>query len=278
MLRMSDDRPRVFGGVFDGTVGDFASDNIQALLPTTLDKLLPMSSLPSTAPSPGSDEHRRMIQTVEQQIYKSYVEADGRLLKLCADKGDHYAASTGVTAAVFADLNFMVLSWIGDSRIVIVRTGANGQPVGEYATQDHRPSDPDEKTRIEANGGSVENLQNHGGKPYIRGGDFMLRKALKEKPMQLQYSRAFGAKDLKIFGLTAEPHHHTCSTASVTHVVLASDGVWDMVNPEEAAILVASSQIKETGPETVLREVLLRHEAKGSQSKADNLTCMVLTL
>lgn len=37
----------------------------------------------------------------------------------------------------------------------------------------------------------------HGGKPFIRGGDFTQRQALGERPMQLNYSRAFGGKDLK---------------------------------------------------------------------------------
>ena len=47
-------------------------------------------------------------------------------------------------------------------------------------------------------GGSLAWL--HGNKPYIRGGDFHPRQANGEHPKQLNYSRAFGGKDLKMFG------------------------------------------------------------------------------
>ena len=44
---------------------------------------------------------------------------------------------------------------------------------------------------------SVEYLHNSFDKPFIRGGDFTARKARGDRAMQLQYSRAFGGKDLK---------------------------------------------------------------------------------
>lgn len=40
---------------------------------------------------------------------------------------------------------------------------------------------------------------------HIRGGDFFVRQQAGEHPKQLNYSRAFGGKDLKMFGLSAEP-------------------------------------------------------------------------
>jgi len=52
-------------------------------------------------------------------------------------------------------------------------------------------------------GGSLAYL--HGGKPFIRGGDFTVRQQRGERPMQLNYSRAFGGKDLKMYGLSCLP-------------------------------------------------------------------------
>ncbi|EER01208.1 hypothetical protein Pmar_PMAR010688, partial [Perkinsus marinus ATCC 50983] len=63
---------------------------------------------------------------------------------------------------------------------------------GEFLTMDHKPDQVPERRRIERCGGSVEYLHNHNNKPFIRGGDFAVRKAMQEQPMQLQYSRAFG--------------------------------------------------------------------------------------
>ncbi|CAJ1366456.1 unnamed protein product [Effrenium voratum] len=61
--------------------------------------------------------------------------------------------------------------------------------------------------------------------------------ALGEQPMQLQYSRAFGAKDLKIFGLSSAPDVRTIrmgSSPKVKCLILASDGLWDVISTQEA--------------------------------------------
>ena len=50
----------------------------------------------------------------------------------------------------------------------------------------------EERRRIEKAGGSLAYL--HGGKPFIRGGDFAERQLKGDRPMQLNYSRAFGGK------------------------------------------------------------------------------------
>lgn len=89
---------------------------------------------------------------------------------------------------------------------------------GEFLTMDHKPNMPSEQDRIlvsrnsredllglvgpnflrsssvQRSGGSVEYLHNHNNKPFIRGGDFTVRKSKGEQPMQLQYSRAFGVR------------------------------------------------------------------------------------
>lgn len=68
-----------------------------------------------------------------------------------------------------------------------------------------------------------------------RGGDFHRRQAAGEHPKQLNYSRAFGGKDLKMFGLIAEPDiSHFEITPDDKLVLLASDGLWDVLNPKVA--------------------------------------------
>jgi hypothetical protein len=59
-------------------------------------------------------------------------------------------------------------------------------------TTDHKPDMAEERRRIEKSGGSLAYL--HGGKPFIRGGDFAERQLKGDRPMQLNYSRAFGGK------------------------------------------------------------------------------------
>lgn len=68
-----------------------------------------------------------------------------------------------------------------------------------------------------------------------RGGDFFQRQAAGEHPKQLNYSRAFGGKDLKMFGLSADPDiSHFELSKDDKLVLLASDGLWDVINPRVA--------------------------------------------
>merc|ERR1719446_74901 len=127
----------------------------------------------------------------------------------------------------------LVVGHLGDSRIVL-GWDESGVLRGQQATEDHKPDMDNERARIERCGGMVERLVNHSNKPFIRGGDFMMRKALGEQPMQLQYSRAFGGKDLKIFGLSSDPtvtvFDRKRADTKVKYIILASDGLWDVVS------------------------------------------------
>jgi serine/threonine protein phosphatase PrpC len=129
---------------------------------------------------------------------------DEALLRVCAEAGADYSACTSVTAILSGDL--LTCAHLGDSKIVLGRDVGGGQVVGKCLTMDHKPDQPEERKRIERAGGSLAYL--HGGKPFIRGGDFTERQGKGDRPMQLNYSRAFGGKDLKMFGLLATPDIH----------------------------------------------------------------------
>ncbi len=90
---------------------------------------------------------------------------------------------------------------------------------------------------------------------YLRGGDFIARQAAGEHPKQLNYSRAFGGKDLKKYGLVVEPDvFHFTATDSDKYIniiclqllviyflssllILGSDGLWDALDPTQACII-----------------------------------------
>ena len=151
---------------------------------------------------------------------------------MCANKNLHYASSTGVSTFLWK--NLLTVAHIGDSRACIARLDSvtgNVQP--EWLTVDHKANMPLELQRIEANGGSLAWL--HGNKPYIRGGDFFQRQALGQHPKQLNYSRAFGGKDLKMYGLSCEPDvSHFEISPEDKLLLIASDGLWDVLNPRLA--------------------------------------------
>jgi len=140
-------------------------------------------------------------------------------------------------------------------------------------TVDHKPDQEAELKRIQSCGGSLTYL--HGGKPFIRGGDFAMRQSIGDRPMQLNYSRAFGGKDLKPYGLIVEPDTRTLRIRPEHRIlVLASDGVWDVLTPEDAVDTAVTAVADGRNPSRAVVELACEtHEARRS---ADNVTAIVI--
>ena len=220
-----------FCGVFDGTVGpdasEFVAQNICSHLCET-EEVKEMIALHNS--SNGNITNEVAAGKIRIAMRSAFLNADAALIRMCADKELHYASSTGVSAFLWK--NLLTVAHVGDSKACIAKVKDNEvQP--EWLTVDHKPHMPHELQRIERNGGSLAWL--HGNKPYIRGGDFFRRQANGEHPKQLNYSRAFGGKDLKMFGLSSEPDiNHFEITPEDKLVLIASDGLWDVLNPKVA--------------------------------------------
>lgn len=202
-----DTNDSAFFGVFDGTVGDFASETVKELVVPHLVGCAPWKRfcelLKSSVGTPSingssSKQEAEMVSCLREAVICMYRNADDELVQLCAQNQKDYASSTSITAILAG--GYLAVGHLGDSRIALGRETAEGLRA-EFLTNDHKPDQPLEKQRILSSGGSVEYLHNHNNKPFIRGGDFTVRKLRGEQPMQLQYSRAFGGKDLKKFGL-----------------------------------------------------------------------------
>lgn len=273
-----------FFGVFDGTVGDFASENVKELV---VPKLLEspnwktLRHLP--AARPNDQESLRQERLLENALRDMYRTVDESLLVRCAESTQHYTTCTSVTVMVMGDL--IAVGHLGDSRIILGKEDAaagsgNGELIGEQLTMDHKPDQEPERQRIEQCGGSVECLQNHSNKPFIRGGDFIMRKALGEQPMQLQYSRAFGAKDLKMFGLSSVPDIRIIRMGSpqyrrVRFIILASDGLWDVTSAQQAVTTAHKAVQEGANPaEALVQRALLEQSRR--KARADNVTAICI--
>ena len=249
-------------GVFDGTVGDFASNTVQKIV---VGHLL------------NSDNWKKFCESRNDSflvaaIRDMYKESDAELISLCKMAGKNYASTTAVIVVYI--LGKLFVSHLGDSRACLVhKVGENNW--GEFLTSDHRPDSPEERARIEQSGGSVVYLQNHNAKPFIRGGDFTVRKVQGDQPMQLQYSRAFGGKDLKNFGLSAEPD---VKVIPVNHghvaLVMASDGLWDVLSANSVAEIVVHNSSRPNLSDILIDRALSTQASANIQS--DNVTAMCL--
>jgi serine/threonine protein phosphatase PrpC len=119
----------------------------------------------------------------------------------------------------------VIVANVGDSRAVL----CEGGDVVRQITVDHNPGRPEERARIEAAGGFVEKA---GGVARVAG--------------MLAVSRSFGDRALRGAGVVAEPHVEIWEVGdeedggvkgwgAERYVILATDGLWDVVQNEEAA-------------------------------------------
>ena len=155
-----------FCGVFDGTVGDDASEfvgkNIVDFLCATEEFSNPDTGVYSSEPTGGASTDV-VAEKIRSAMRQSFLNADQALINMCTEKKLHYASSTGVSAFLWR--NLLTIAHVGDSKACIAKSiGDEIHP--EWLTVDHKPNMPAELKRIESNGGSLAWL--HGNKPYIR--------------------------------------------------------------------------------------------------------------
>ncbi|KAJ0043626.1 hypothetical protein Pint_17661 [Pistacia integerrima] len=174
---------------------------------------------------------------------ETYQQTDVDFLESERDtfRDDGSTASTAVLVG-----NHLYVANVGDSRTVISKAG-KAIPLSE----DHKPNRSDERKRIENAGGVV-----------MWAGTWRVGGVL-------AMSRAFGNRMLKQF-VVAEPEIQDQEIDEEFELlVLASDGLWDVV-PNEDAIALAQT---EEEPEAAARKLTETAFTRGS---ADNITCIVV--
>jgi protein phosphatase len=263
-----------FFGIFDGTVGPDASEYLMQNITKHLVSTAQVADvLRAMEVSSGTDVTSEfMTGKVKDALRSTFMSVDQALIDHCAQRQLHYASSTGVTAFLWN--NLLTVAHIGDSKACISKV-RDGEVLPEWLTIDHKPDMPLELERIEANGGSLAWL--HGHKPYIRGGDFFPRQANNEHPKQLNYSRAFGGKDLKPFGLSAEPDiNHFEITPDDKVLLLGSDGLWDVLPPKLACEIALNARREgRSASEDIVMRTIQEMPICGVR---DNITVVVVFL
>jgi protein phosphatase 1L len=126
---------------------------------------------------------------------------------------DGLEGSTALVALMI-DQDHAWVANLGDSRAVLVAQGGGAAAL----SVDHKPTLPDERARIEASGGFVYRARANG---------------------VLAVSRAMGNRHLKQFGVSSAPDVVRVDTRSSVAIILATDGLWDVVSNEDAGELCA---------------------------------------
>lgn len=168
----------------------------------------------------------------EKAIRRAYRITDDTILKKSADLGR--GGSTAVTA-ILINCQKLVVANIGDSRAVICRDGKAKQ-----LSVDHEPDK--ERKEIEDRGGFVTKFP--GDVPRVDG--------------QLAVARAFGDKTLKEH-LSSEPHVTVEMIDDDSEfAILASDGIWHVMNNQEAVDHVRNIKDARTAAKSLIEEALRR--------------------
>lgn len=155
--------------------------------------------------------HKDFATDLDKATVDIYVRTDETYLEDAKAKRDD--GSTAVTAVVMG--RKLSVANVGDSRAVLCRQGRAIQ-----LSVDHKPNEITEKQRIENLGGMV-----------VWAGTWRVGGVL-------AVSRAFGDRPLKKY-VRADPYVRSEDiTSDDEFLILASDGLWDVVNNEEAVQLV----------------------------------------
>ncbi|KAG9128953.1 hypothetical protein Leryth_014729 [Lithospermum erythrorhizon] len=174
---------------------------------------------------------------------ETYNHTDSEFLK--SDTTQHRdAGSTASTAILVGDR--LLVANVGDSRAVISRGGK-----AFAVSRDHKPDQTDERQRIEDAGGFV-----------MWAGTWRVGGVL-------AVSRAFGDRLLKQFVVADPEIQEEKVDDSLEFLILASDGLWDVVTNDEAVSMVTPIQDSEDAAKRLLQEAYQR-------GSADNITVVVV--
>jgi protein phosphatase 1L len=190
-------------------------------------------------------KHPQFLTDTKLALSETYKQTDVAFLESEKDtyRDDGSTASTAVLVG-----NHLYVANVGDSRTIVSKSGK-----AIALSDDHKPNRSDERKRIESAGGVI-----------MWAGTWRVGGVL-------AMSRAFGNRMLKQF-VVAEPEIQDLEIDNEAEfLVLASDGLWDVVPNEDAVSLVRS----EEEPEVAARKLTDTAFARGS---ADNITCIVVKL
>ncbi|CAJ1973518.1 unnamed protein product [Sphenostylis stenocarpa] len=164
----------------------------------------------------------------------------------------------------------LVIANLGDSR-AIMGTISEGEIMPIQLTTDMKPGLPCESERIRSCNGRVFALKEE---PHIQ------RVWLpNENSPGLAMSRAFGDFMLKDHGIIAIPDiSHRTLTSSDQFIVLASDGVWDVLSNKEVSSIVWAADTEKEAARAVVEAATLAWKNKYPSSKVDDCTVVCLFL
>ena len=221
--------------IFDGHGGTYVSEYLEKYLP--LYYCNPKLKLPFS-----KDYHEQTFKKLQEQIIKN--------------KNGYTSGSTCLLNIMYKYENELHMNIVnlGDCRMVIVYNNNTFKQV----TTDHKPDDEIEKKRLKKMGGKI--YQDSEGTYRI--GDLSL-------------SRAFGDEDNAPYISQIPDVYYKKITPETKYIVMACDGLWDVINNKDLYKLLEESNKKNNKKNNLAVDLAEYALKKGS---TDNISVIVIHL
>ncbi|KAL6845010.1 hypothetical protein ACP4OV_025183 [Aristida adscensionis] len=258
----------IFCGIFDGhgPWGHYVAKAVRESLPPSLlchwQEAVALASL--------IDGEKRLPDCRFDLWRQSYLAA-------CAAVDDELrrsrrldAVHSGCTAlSVVKQGDLMVIANVGDSRAVLATNSDDGAVAAVQLTVDFKPNLPQEKERIRRCNGRVHSLADEPGVHRVWLPN-------RESP-GLAMSRAFGDYCVKDYGVISAPEvTHRRISSRDQFVILATDGVWDVISNDEAVQIVAATPVREKAAKRLVECAARAWKRKRRGIAADDCSAICL--
>lgn len=211
-----------FFAVFDGHAGSYTSKIASEELYKQVQKTFLLHGISKISDNLNDDE----MEKLKTALIEAFVIFDDQLKE--SEPYKSLREGCGSTAlAVLITSNFIIFCNCGDSRGFLSRSN-----IVEFETKDHKPSDPNEKLRIENSGGCVIMDRVNGNLAVSRAlGDFSFKDktdfSTKEQAVSPEPTVTIIPRDL----------------TNDQFIVLACDGIWDVMSCDDVRNFVFTKLI-----------------------------------
>ncbi|CAN5975640.1 unnamed protein product, partial [Sphagnum jensenii] len=257
----------VFCGVFDGhgPYGHLVAKRVRDSLPSKLFHYWEQQQTlqqGSSRPEPSifgawKESHLMAYRVMDQELFSH-------------QNLDCFCSGT-TTVTVLKQGHHLVIANVGDSRAILATKDEIGALKAIQLTVDLKPNLPKEAERIRQCKGRVFALHDEPEVPRVW-------LPFDDAP-GLAMARAFGDFCLKDYGVIAVPElSHRLLTDQDQFIVLATDGIWDVLSNEEVIHIVASAPTRATAARAVVESAVRVWRLKYPTSKVDDCAVVCLYL
>ncbi|GLT87816.1 hypothetical protein SLE2022_058760 [Rubroshorea leprosula] len=215
-----------------------------------------------------TEKHPEIFQTLKESFLKAFRVMD-RELRMHANIDCFCSGTTAVT--LIKQGQHLIIGNVGDSRAVLGTRDEDNSLISVQLTVDLKPNLPAEAERIRKCRGRVFALHDE---PEVA------RVWLPNNDSPgLAMARAFGDFCLKDFGLISVPEiSYRRLTEKDEFVVLATDGIWDVLSNKEVVDIVASAPAQSSAARAVVESAVRTWRYKYPTSKVDDCAVVCLFL